>query len=264
MQAVLRARRFDGPNWVGIWNLMRRQFKSGFADINYTIFGPVIEGALNLLVFATATATLSRLDPGSILAFMAPAMVCFAIAEKAYEVSGANLIFEKHERTHYDWIMAPLTPLERTICFAATSTACGMVIGVAVWATTLLFVPMSFAHPWAIVAFGLGAGMFHGMVGTLLGVWAEKWDQYSALYTFVILPLSYPAGMFSSISDWPLFAQAVLRLNPISYIIDGFRYGVSGQASIEPLLSLAVMVLCDLLLALWVYRWFASGYRLKS
>ncbi len=264
MLATLKVRQFRGANWVGTASLMRRQMKSGLADINYTILGPVISNALYLLVFATAAATLTTLDPKAVLAFVAPGLICFTISERAYEVSGSNLINDKHYHVHFDWVMAPLSPLELTLCFAATATACGAIVGIAVAFMTLYFAFPGMPHPWAILVFGLGAGMFHGLVGTLLGLWAEKWDQYSALHTFVLLPLAFLSGVFNRVSELPQLAQTLIHLNPIFYMIDGFRYGMTGEAMVDPGRSLFVLAASNLALALWTYRWFASGKHFKA
>src|SRR5262249_23506461 len=156
--------------------LLRRQFRNGFSDLHYTILGPVISNALYLLLFVIASSSLTRLDPQSIVIFIAPGLITFSIAERAFEVSGANLIFEKHHLTYFDWVMAPLTPTERAACFALSSTVGGMVIGSAVGLMTLLFVPAQVAHLWAVLFFAAATGMMHGLIGTLLGIWAAKWD----------------------------------------------------------------------------------------
>ena len=122
---VLQARRFGPVNWIGCWSLLRRQFRNGFSDLHYTILGPVISNALYLLLFVIASSSLTALDPKAIVTFIAPGLVCFAIAERAFEASGANLIFDKHHSIHFDWLMAPLTPTEKAACFALSSTMPG-------------------------------------------------------------------------------------------------------------------------------------------
>ena len=261
---VLQARRFGPVNWIGCASLLRRQFKSAFSDLHYTILGPVISTALYLLLFLIASSSMTALDPEALVTFMAPGLVCFAIAERAFEVSGANLIFEKHERTYTDWLMAPLTPTERAACFALSSTIAGFIIGSAVGLMTLLFVPPQMAHPWAALFFGAATGMMHGLVGTLLGIWAAKWDQYTALHTFVLLPLAFLSGVFAPVTGMPEAAQRIIAFNPIFYLIDGFRYGVTGDAAADLRLSIGVALAVNAGLFAWVHVWFRTGYRLKS
>lgn len=264
MTALLQARRFGPVNWIGCANLLRRQFTSGFSELHYTILGPVMSNALYLLLFVIASSSLTALDPEALVTFIAPGLIAFAIAQRAFEVSGANLIFEKHERIHTDWLMAPLTPTERAACFAASSTISGMVIGGAVALMTLVFVPAQIAHPWAVLFFGAAMGMMHGLVGTLLGIWAAKWDQYTALHTFVLLPLAFLSGVFAPVASMPELAQRIIAFNPIFYLIDGFRYGLIGEAAADLNLSAAVAIGVNAILFVWVHRWLRTGYRLKS
>jgi len=261
---VLQARRFGLVNWIGCRSLLRRQFKNGFSDLHYTILGPVISNALYLLLFVIASSSLTALDPQHIVTFIAPGLISFAIAERAFEVSGANLIYDKHERTHYDWLMAPLTPTERAACFAISSTIAGLVVGGAVALMTLLFVPATVAHPGSLLFFALATGMMHGLIGTLLGIWAAKWDQYTALHTFVLLPLAFLSGVFAPVGAMPEAAQHLIAFNPIFYLIDGFRYGAIGEAAADLRLSAAVAIAVNALLFAWVHYWLRTGYRLKS
>jgi len=261
---VLQARRFGAVNWIGCRSLLRRQFKNGFSDLSYTILGPVISNALYLLLFVIASSSLTALDPKALVTFIAPGLICLTIAERAFEVSGANLIFEKHERIHTDWMMAPLTPTERAACFAISSTIGGMVIGSGVGLMTLLFVTPQMAHPLALLFFAVATGMMHGLIGTLLGIWAAKWDQYTALHTFVLLPLAFLSGVFAPVSGMPETAQRIIAFNPIFYLIDGFRYGVTGDAAAPLGISVAVALAANGVLFAWVHTWFRTGYRLKS
>jgi ABC-2 type transport system permease protein len=260
----LRPRRFGLVNWQGCASLLRRQFKSGFSDLHYTILGPVVAGALYLLLFVIASSSLTNLDPTKLVGFIAPGLICFAIAERAFESSGANLIFEKHYNTHFDWLMAPLTPTERAVCFAVSSTLGGLMIGASVMLMTLVFAWPSVPHPGALLFFAVMTGMMHGLIGTLLGIWAAKWDQYTALHTFVLLPLAFLSGVFAPVGQMPEIAQTLIRLNPIFYLIDGFRFGMIGEASADPWLSAWVALAMNAALFAWVHRWFRTGYRLKS
>jgi ABC-2 type transport system permease protein len=261
---VLQARRFGPVNWIGCWNLLRRQFRNGFSDLHFTILGPVISNALYLLLFVIASSSLTRLDPRSLVTFIAPGLICFAIAERAFQVSGANHIYEKHERIHTDWMMAPLTPTEMAACFALSSTVGGMLVGAAVALMTLLFVPAQLAHPGALLFFAATTGMMHGLIGTLLGIWAAKWDQYAALHTFVLLPLAFLSGVFAPVAAMPELAQRLIAFNPIFYLIDGFRYGATGAGTVDLRLSVAVAIAINLGLFAWVHYWLRTGYRLKS
>jgi len=62
----------------------------------------------------------------------------------------------------------------------------------------------------------------------------------------------------------PETAQHLIAFNPIFYLIDGFRYGATGDAAADLRLSAAVAIALNAGLFAWVHYWFRRGYKLKS
>src|SRR5207237_10140213 len=79
-----------------------------------------------------------------------------------------------------------------------------------------------------------------GVLGIVAGIWAEKFDQLAAFQNFLVMPLTFLAGVFYSMHTLPPLWQAVSKLNPFFYAIDGFRYGFFGQSDVSPATSLAI------------------------
>jgi ABC-2 type transport system permease protein len=258
---MLAIRRFGAINALGLATLTRRELSRGLSDYNYQILGPVVTALLYLLVFRLA---LHGDDGGKVLIdFIAPGLIIFSACEKAYESAAGSFIFDKHERIIADMLMAPLNSLERLIGYVGADCLGGLTVGAAVAVVCFLFADLGAAHPWAIVVFGLLGMALHSLVGILVGIWAEKWDHFSAMHTFLLVPLSFLSGVFYPLDALPASAQAVMHFNPISHVIDGFRYGISGVAAGAPLTHLLVLLGVDLVLGWWAYRWFRSGYKLK-
>ena len=90
------------------------------------------------------------------------------------------------------------------------------------------------------IAFALvGSGLLAAL-GIIAGIWVEKFDQLAAFQNFIVMPLTFLAGVFYSVQTLPPFWQTVSRLNPFFYAVDGFRYGFFGQADVAPAASLAI------------------------
>ncbi|HJU50512.1 MAG TPA: ABC transporter permease, partial [Pseudogulbenkiania sp.] len=90
-----------------------------------------------------------------------------------------------------------------------------------------------------------------------------KFDQLAAFQNFLIMPLTFLSGVFYSIHSLPDFWRAASHVNPVFYMIDGFRYGFFGQADVSPWLSLGVVGTSFILLsalALWLLH---RGYKLR-
>jgi ABC-2 type transport system permease protein len=69
--------------------------------------------------------------------------------------------------------------------------------------------------------------------------------------------------VFFSIHSLSPFWQSVSHLNPVFYMIDGFRYGFFGQGDVDPRLGLAVVTPFVLLLSLLTLAMLKSGYKLR-
>jgi ABC-2 type transport system permease protein len=102
------------------------------------------------------------------------------------------------------------------------------------------------------------------LMGVLVGIWAEKFDQIAALTNFFITPLTFLSGTFYSISRLPDSLQFLAHVNPFFYAIDGFRYGFTGHA--DGSLLAGAIVLAGFVAVLAVIAWVLldRGVRLKA
>jgi ABC-2 type transport system permease protein len=119
------------------------------------------------------------------------------------------------------------------------------------------FVPVGIARPAFVHA--LAACLLLGLLGILGGLWAQKMDHLGAVTSFVVTPLTFLSGTFYSVADLPPRFQAVAHANLFFYMIDGFRYGITGHADGSLAAGLAVMAGANLLLALVSWRLVAAG-----
>jgi ABC-2 type transport system permease protein len=131
-------------------------------------------------------------------------------------------------------------------------------------AVTLWFVELRVAAPLWVAAFCLlGAGLAAAL-GVLAGVWAEKIDQLAAFQNFVIMPLTFLAGVFYSIHSLPPAWQAASHANPFFYMVDGFRYGFFGASDVAPGVSLAVVAASFVVVSFVALKVLQSGYKLRT
>jgi ABC-2 type transport system permease protein len=103
-----------------------------------------------------------------------------------------------------------------------------------------------------------------GSMGTMVGIWADKWDQQQGITNFIVLPLTFLSGTFYSISRLPEFWKNLAAFNPFFYNIDGFRYALIGISDSSLLLGGTVLLILNIILIYLCYLMFRSGYKLKS
>ena len=97
-----------------------------------------------------------------------------------------------------------------------------------------------------------------GELGTMVGIWADKWDQQQGITNFLVLPLTFLSGTFYSISRLPDFWQNISHFNPFFYNIDGFRYAFIGKSDSSLFLEALFNYYKYVLLIYFCYTMFKS------
>ena len=148
--------------------------------------------------------------------------------------------------------------------YLAGSVARAGLVGLVIGTGMVLVTGQGVAHPLWALAFILLAALMLGGLGILAGILAQKFDQMAAISNFVITPLSFLSGTFYSVQALPEPFRTLSHWNPIFYLIDGARYGVTGVSDASVWRGL---VICTVVvgLILWLaWRWLKSGYRMKA
>ena len=102
------------------------------------------------------------------------------------------------------------------------------------------------------------------LLGFILGIWAQGFEKLQVVPLLVITPLTFLGGTFYSINVLPPIWQKIALVNPIVYLISGFRWSFFEIADVRVDISLAATLfflgLC-LAIVWWIFK---TGYRLKN
>ena len=205
-----------------------------------TVAAPVLSALLYLVVFAHALASHVQAFPGvTYVQFLVPGLAMMAMLQNAFANSSSSLIQSKVTGNIVFILLPPLAPAEIFLAYLLAAMVRALTVGMGVFAATIWLVPIPVAHPlWALAFALVGSGLLAAL-GIVAGIWSDKFDQLAAFQNFIVMPLTFLAGVFYSIHSLPDFWRAVSALNPFFYAIDGFRYGFFGQSDVSPWASLA-------------------------
>ena len=128
----------------------------------------------------------------------------------------------------------------------------------------MFFALPSVAHPAYILLFLLLSSVIFSLAGLVNGIYAKNFDGISIVPTFVLTPLVYLGGVFYSVTMLPPFFQTITYLNPIFYIINGFRYGFLGFADVPMWLATSVLVAITALFVAINWYLLRTGLGLKQ
>jgi len=229
-----------------------------------TVGAPIVSALLYLLVFGPALAGRVGAFPGVTYAqFLIPGLAMMAMLQNAFANSSSSIIQSKVTGNIVFILLPPIAPVELFAAYLLAAMLRGVVVGVGVFAATLWLVPVPVLHPlWALAFAAVGSGLL-GVLGIVAGIWAEKFDQLAAFQNFLVMPLTFLAGVFYSVRSLPPFWRDVSRFNPFFYAVDGFRYGFFGQSDVPPATSLGFATGAFAALSCLTVYLLARGWKLR-
>jgi ABC-2 type transport system permease protein len=230
-----------------------------------TIAAPVLTALLYLLIFGNALDRYVKVYDGvQYTDFLVPGLVMMSVLQNAFANSSSSLIQSKITGNLVFVLLSPLSHWAMFGGYVLASVIRGLVVGCGVLAITALFTSLSFVAPIWVIIFALFGAAILGTLGLIAGIWAEKFDQLAVFQNFLIVPLTFLAGVFYSVYSLPPFWQAASHFNPFFYMIDGFRYGFFGQSDVSPYTSLLIVVVFFAVLASAAVSMLKNGYKLRA
>tara|TARA_B110000881_G_C18225332_1_gene341054 strand:+ start:154 stop:549 length:396 start_codon:yes stop_codon:yes gene_type:complete len=129
--------------------------------------------------------------------------------------------------------------------------------------TANLFVPIQIAHPIWMLTFLILTAISFSLLGFILGIWADNWEKLAIAPTLIITPLAFLGGSFYSITMLPPFWQKITLLNPVVYLISGFRWSFYENADVSVYVSVGMIVIFLSICISIIWYIFRTGYRLR-
>lgn len=250
---------------IGFKTLLYKEILRFWRVATQTIGAPILTSLLYLLIFGHALDRYVTVYDGvHYSAFLVPGLVMMTVLQNAFANSSSSLIQSKITGNLIFVLLTPLTYWEMFGGYVIASVIRGIVVGAGVLVITLFFTNLSFVAPWWAIIFALLGAAILGTLGLIAGIWAEKFDQLAVFQNFLIVPLTFLAGVFYSVYSLPHFWQVVSHFNPFFYMIDGFRFGFFGQSDINPWVSLVIVCFFFVVLAGIALTMLKRGYKLRA
>lgn len=259
-----RPREIGPVNWLGLWTLYQKEVRRFLKVMIQTVLAPVVTTLLFLAIFTLAVGRAIDLGGGIGFAeFLAPGLVIMTVMQNAFQNTASTIMIGKVQGNIVDVLMPPLGPGELLAAFAGGGVTRGILVGLTTGTVMHFAVGFAFTNVLIALGFLLAAALAMSFLGVLAGLWAEKFDQLATVTNFVIQPLAFLSGTFYSIDRLPGIWNDLAHLNPLFYMIDGFRHGMIGWSDTDPWIGALVLLGTNVFLALLCLRLLSTGYRIK-
>ena len=247
-----------------IWAIYKVEMARTLRTLLQSVVSPVISTSLYFVVFGAAIgARMGEIEGVSYGAFIIPGLVMLSLLSESISNASFGIYMPKWSGTIYEVLSAPVSALEILAGYVGAAATKSVLLGLLILATARVFVPYSIAHPVWMALFLVLTAVTFSLFGFILGVWADTWEKLQIVPLMIVTPLAFLGGSFYSIAMLPPLWQKIALVNPVVYLISGFRWSFYGIADVHIGVSLAMIALF-LALCLIVITWiFRTGYRLR-
>jgi ABC-2 type transport system permease protein len=236
-----------------------------FRTLLQSFISPVISTALYFVVFGAAIGgRIEEVEGVAYGAFIVPGLIMLTVLTQSITNGSFGIYFPKFIGSIYELLSAPASFAEITAGYVGAAATKSLFIGLVILGTSFFFVDIEIRHPLVMLAFLVLTCLTFSLFGFIIGIWAKSFEQLQLIPMLVVMPLVFLGGSFYSISMLPAVWQKVALLNPVVYLISGFRWAFFEQADVPVALSLLAILgfmLACLAVIWWIFR---TGWRLRT
>ncbi|MEN9920508.1 MAG: hypothetical protein RL538_401 [Candidatus Parcubacteria bacterium] len=252
-------------NWIGLYTMMRREAERTMRVVIQTLVAPVISAALYLFIFGTVIGT--KIDDFAgvpYISFVFPGVLMLSIINASFASASSALYFMRFTRGIEEILITPFSYLEMLVGFVGSAVTRALMVAFLILGVGFLFGAVSLVNPLGFVLYISAIAAIFAMLGILVALWAEGFEQLQVLNTFVITPLTYLGGIFYSVTFLPPLAKQITLFNPFFYFADGVRSSMIGYSEANSTVGLVVIIGLVTVLAIVVTQLFRRGWKIRS
>ena len=225
-----------------------------------TLLPPAVTMTLYFIIFGNLIGSrIGEMGGFDYMSFIVPGLIMMSVITSSYANVVSSFFSMKFQRSIEELLVSPVPNWVILAGYVTGGMARGLGIGLIVTLLSLAFTRLSIHNlPMMVLTVFLTSALF-ALGGFINAMLATKFDDISIVPTFVLTPLTYLGGVFYSIDLLPGFWQGVSMINPILYMVNGFRYGILGVSDVNPFVSLGMILVFISVLSVIALRMLERG-----
>ncbi|HEX4799052.1 MAG TPA: ABC transporter permease [Candidatus Paceibacterota bacterium] len=254
----------SGIHWIGIYTMIRREVARTMRVVVQTLVSPVMSAALYIFIFGKVIGTkIDTIAGVPYITFVFPGILTLSVINAAFASSSSALYMARFSRAIDELLVSPFSYIEMIFGYMLGSMMRSLMVSVLILIVGMFFGAVTLTHPLMFFVYVVAVASIFSLLGILVALWANNFEQLSALNTFIITPFTYLGGIFYSITMLPSLATHITLANPFFYFVDGIRSSMIGIT--EARADVGAFIIAGLLLVLGgtVYTLFKRGWGIR-
>lgn len=221
-----------------------------------TLVPPAITITLYFVIFGSLIGSrIGEMGGYSYMQFVVPGLIMMAVIQNAYGNVVSSFFGTKFQRNVEEILVSPVSEFTILCGYVVGGMVRGLIVGAVVTLLSLFFTELHVQNWFITISMVLLTALVFSIAGFINAVFAQSFDDISIVPTFILTPMIYLGGVFYSVDLLPSFWQKVSLLNPILYMVNGFRHGILGVSDVPigtAFFMLAIFVLGGFFWAMWL------------
>lgn len=252
-------------NWTGLATIIRREMMRLMRVPIQAFVAPWISALLFIFIFGFVVGgRISQIGGHRYLEFVLPGIVMLNVVNAAFLQASSQVYFSRFMRYVEETLVSPLSYAEMIIGVIAVVVIRALVTATGILVIAALFGAAGISGMGEFVFWIFVVSIVFGLMGQIVGLWADNFEQLTILNIFFITPLSFVGGVFNTVAMLPDWLRWMAWANPFFYFINGLRHSMIGFTEAPEGLGAAVTVSLAAVLGLFVWRLYARGYGLRE
>lgn len=230
-----------------------------------TLLPPAINSFLYMVIFGKLIGSqIENIGDHSYIEYIVPGIIMMNIITNSYGNVVSSFYSTKFQRSIEEILISPVHNFFILAGFVTGGVLRGFAVGIVVVLVSLLFTSLPLHSLVQTLTIMLMTAIVFSTAGFINAIYAKSFDHISIIPSFVLTPLTYLGGIFYSIHMLPEFWQTLSKINPVLYMINGFRHGILGESDIGIEVAFLVITCFILLFGIWAMILLNKGIGIKE
>lgn len=246
--------------------MMRREIIRFARKPNRTVLPSLVSTFLYIFAFGYALgSSIPRMGGHSYIEFMLPGLVMMQVIIHAYINPAYSIYISRDNQYIEDPMTTPMHYSTMVVAYVLGGMARGLFMGVIVAGITMLIFGIWIHDVLLFLLFLVVTSATFATIGVMFGQWSKNIEDVGNVMSYVLSPLLFLGGVFFSIDMMPgNWIRLLSYADPLTYVIDGFRYSMIGYMRTNPYYCLLAISMVFVGCFIACLKLFESGRNLKT
>ena len=251
---------------IATLTLLKREIIRFARKPNRTVLPSIVSTFLYIFAFGYALgSSIPAMGGHSYIQFMLPGLVMMQAIIHAY-INPAYSIYQSRDTRYIeDPLTTPMRYSSMVVAYVLGGMVRGLFMGFVIAGVTMIIFGFWMTDPVMFLLFLVFTSATFASIGVLFGQWSSNIEDVGNVMSYVLSPLLFIGGVFFSIDLIPSqLVRTLSYVDPLTYVIDGFRYAMIGYMRTDPYVCLGAVVLSFFVCFFAAIMLFETGYHLKT